>query len=250
MKTVAKAVQLLKMFTPDHDDWGVSELGRAAGINKVIVHRLLRSLAEGEFLAQDPNTRRYRLGAGLIELVRTNLRHVNVAEIAHPFLAALREETGETVLLSVRRGDSVVVVAAFEGRQLIRVTADVGDTASLHASASGKLFLAFETGNVLAQLRGKPLEKFTARSVTSLAALKKVVDTTRTRGWGLDDEEYVPGIRAIAAPIRARTGVIQACVAVRAPSDRMPRTAFPRIAARVITIANSVAAQMEKLAQN
>jgi DNA-binding IclR family transcriptional regulator len=100
MKTVAKAIRLLKMFSAEHEEWGASELGRAVEMDKVIVHRLLRALAEGGLLVQDGETRRYRLGPGLIALVHGNLGSMDLPSLARPHLERLRDETGETILLS------------------------------------------------------------------------------------------------------------------------------------------------------
>lgn len=246
MKTIAKTLKVLKCFTPEHEEWGVTELGRATGIHKVIVHRVLRSLAAERFVVQDPKNRRYRLGGGLIELARNSLRNVNVAEVARPHLEKLRNDTKETVLLSIRRGLSILVVGAYESPQTIRVTGVVGDQAPMHCSAAGKLFLSFGPPAVLEELLAHRLKTYTPKSLTHAAALKEELARVHKRGWAVDDEESVPGIRAVAAPVTRNDGGIEACIAVRGPAARLPRSSLRRLAARVMVVANTVSAEMQQ----
>lgn len=246
MKTVAKAIKVLKCFTPEHEEWGISELGRATGINKVIVHRLLRSLAAEQFVVQDPVTKRYRLGSGIIELARHSLRDVNVADVARPHLERLREQTNETVLLVVRRGSMVVVAEPFESRQIVRVSASVGDQNPMYYAATGKLFLTFGPPSLLENLLKTKLKRCTPNTLTTAAEITKELALTRKRGWAVDDEEAVLGVRAVAAPVFGHDGEIEACIAVRAPAARLPRSSQATVAARIIAAADAIAAELQR----
>jgi DNA-binding IclR family transcriptional regulator len=246
VKTVAKALRVLKYFTPEHEEWGVSEIARASGINKVIVHRILRTFAADRFVAQDARTRRYRLGEGLIEMARRNLQPLDIGDIARPELERLRDATNETVMLVVRRGMATVVAEPFESRQTVRVTAQVGDWAELYCSATGKLFLTYGPAWLLDELLKTRLKRHTPNTLTRAPELRKALLLIRQRGWAADDEEAVPGIRAVAAPILRADGSVVACIAVRAPAVRLPRSTMPQLAARAVETAKGISAEVQK----
>jgi IclR family KDG regulon transcriptional repressor len=249
MKTVAKAIQLLKMFSADHEEWGVSELGRAVNMDKVIVHRLLRALADGGLLVQDAETRRYRIGPGLFALAQRNLGSVDVTALARPYLERLRDETGETILLSVRRGDVVVVALPCESRQAVRVSAVVGDSVPMYCSASGRVFLAFGSSALLHELKASQLRAMTPHTITKKDAIAKQLVEIKRRGWSVDDEEIVEGVRAIAAPVFGPTGEVECCVALRAPSARLSRIEMPKVARKVVATAEGIGEELRRLAR-
>jgi IclR family KDG regulon transcriptional repressor len=246
MKTVAKAIHLLKMFSADHEEWGVSELGRAANMDKVIVHRLLRALADGGLLEQDAETRRYRVGPGLFALAQRNRGSVDVTALARPYLEQLRDETGETILLSVRRGNVIVVALPCESRQAVRVSAEAGDSVPMHCSASGRVFLAFGSSALLQELKATPIRAITSHTLTSRDEIIKLLAEIKRRGWAIDDEELAEGVRAVAAPVFGPTGEVECCVALRAPSARLLRNEMPKLARKVAATAGRISEELKR----
>ena len=247
MKTIAKALKVLQHFTPEHEEWGVTELARATDIHKVIMHRILRSFAAERFLVQDSKTRRYRLGDGLFRLVRNNLRNVDVVDVARPHLELLRAETNETVVMTVRFGLRVVVAEVLESSQIVRVTGALGNQAPIHCSAAGKLFLSLGPDTLLDEQLVQGLKAYTPRTITTVSGLKKELAQAMKRGWAVDDEESVVGIRSIAAPVLGGDGGVEACIAVRVPTARLPRSGFRRLGARVAACGNLVSEEMQQL---
>lgn len=239
-KTVAKALLILKQFKPGVDDLGASEIGRMLDMDKVIAHRLLKTLAAEEFVVQDPVTRRFRLGPGLISLASHNLREAPIAEVGLPWMLKLRDLCDETLMISVRRGTEVVVVSALESRQAMRVTAAVGDAESLHCTASGKLMLAWGPQALFDQLLLGGLPTLTERTIRTPEKLRGEVARAKAQGWALDDEENVMGIRAIAAPIFSRLGEVQACLIVRGPKSRMGDEVLQRIVPELCAAAKAI----------
>jgi DNA-binding IclR family transcriptional regulator len=171
---------------------------------------------------------------------------VDISTLARPALEQLRDQTEETVMLVVRRGLAAIVAQPFESRQTVRVTAQVGDWASLHSSATGKLFLAYGPAGLIEELLENRLERFTPNTITSAVALRKAVAQARRRGWAVDDEEFVDGIRAVAAPVLRDDETLVACVAVRAPATRLPRARFPELAAQVVDAATRLSAELQR----
>lgn len=221
MKTVAKALLVLKQFKHASGELGVTEIANVVGIDKVIVHRLLKTLAMDEFVVQDPATRKYRLGPGLIELASQNLRQIPIAQRAKPWLEKVHSLTGETVMLAVRRGTDLVVATAIESDQPVRVTAQAGDVAPMHCTAAGKLYLAYGPQTLFEQVLLSGLPRMTSHTLSTPEKLRKELKKIKTQGWSTDEEEMLEGIRAVAVPLLDSTGAIQACFSVRGPANRM-----------------------------
>jgi len=228
------------MFTPENEEWGASDLGRAVDVNKVIVYRLLKTMAEEGFLTQDPKSRRYRLGPGLILLVRNNLQKDNISDLSRPFLETLRDQTKETIMLTVRRGLSVVVALPCESQQAVRVAAQVGDQAPIYSSATGRLFLAYGPKSLWDEIKKVGITPLTEKTVKNFTQLRVHVEDVRKRGWALDDEEGVLGLRSIAAPVLRPNGEIICCVALRAPSSRLPISKVNKIAREIVATAKLI----------
>ena len=110
MRTVDKALTLLDYFSDRRPAIGLSELARLAGMDKATVHRMATALANHGFLEQDPLTKSYRLGAGILRLARLREACFPVEAIIEPILKALSEETGETAHASLLAGMKLATV--------------------------------------------------------------------------------------------------------------------------------------------
>ena len=240
MKTVTKALTILRMFSAQHIEWSVSDLAAQLGLDKSNVHRLLRALAEAEFIAQDPHTKRYRLGAGVLELARNHVARLRPHEIARPHLEALRAESGETAALAIRDGLEIVVVQMAESRLPVRVSTTLGARAPLHCSAAGKIYMAFCPEPLLAEVLGKGLKAYTANTITRPETLRSEVEKAQKQGWAAVDEEHEEHIRVIAAPVWNATGSVEACVALRSPTVRLKKSDLAMHAKRVMRVARAI----------
>jgi IclR family acetate operon transcriptional repressor len=206
MKTVAKALLVLKQFKYATGELGVTDISKAIEVDKVIVHRLLKTLAMDEFV---------------IALASQNLRHVPIAQMAKPWLEKVQVMTNETVMLTVRRGSDLVVAFAIESEQPVRVTAQAGDVAPMHCTAAGKLYLAFGPQSLFETILVSGLPKMTPNTLTTPEKLRKDLKKIKAQGWSSDNEEMLEGIKAVAVPLLDKAGDIQACIAIRGPAHRM-----------------------------
>jgi len=109
-----------------------------------------------------------------------------------------------------------------------------------HATATGKLYLAFAPGELA---RGAPQRRFTARTQLG-RALERELARVRRRGWAENREEWVPGLAVVAAPVRTARR-LHGVVALAAPAVRLQRTERPRLAARMLEAAARIGARLE-----
>ncbi len=244
MSTVVKALDVLFCVARAEGDTGVTELCRLTGLDKATVHRSLKALQGHALIEQCPDTRRYRLGLGTIQLAGSKLRGMSVATVAQPYLTRLSQATGETVQLSVRQGHHVLYVAVVESAQPIRVASDVGSLGPLHATAAGKVFLAFSTDGTRELASHLPLPRLTPSTLCDLDTLAAQLAEIRQRGWSVDHEELVPHLRVVAAPIVDRQGQVTAAVAVGGPTQRVPTDRVAALATAVTATAREISAAL------
>lgn len=240
MKTVAKALAVLRKFTPERKWLGVRELSRELGMNAATAHQILSTLAANGFVEQDPETKKYQLGLGLVELAGTKLAQLDLVTVAAPLLNKLMRETGETVNLAVLYGGQALYLAKVESSQPVRVAARIGGHAPLHCSAHGKALLAFAPPDVAAEVMAAPLARFTADTVTDPPALAGELAFIRDRGYAIDIGGYIDYLNAIAAPVRDHTGAVVASVGIVAPSQRMNAEALKQSLPLVLGCAHEI----------
>jgi len=200
---ILKAARVLEELASSRGPVRLSQLSRELGMGKSSLWGILAALESLEWVKRGANGRGYTVGPGLLRLSRKAFGNWDLLEIARPFMEELAEETGESVFLGLVRGDRMVIVDCVEGRGEMRVTSPPGTRLPLMAAATVKAILADmpreKAQEILAQ---GPLPKFTERSVTDPSRFLEEVERARENGYGLDDEEYLRGIRAVASAIK------------------------------------------------
>src|SRR6185295_16687412 len=188
----------------------VNELARRIGVNSSTASRLLATLEQGGVVERAPGGP-YRLGLRLVALADGVLARLDVRDLARPRLRALVEATGETATLSVPGTvDAVTVDFVAAGSSVVSV-ARLGRPSLGHATAAGKVALAFGTN------AGPPAElaRLTDRTIVDPAALAAEIDAVRSRGWAEAAGEREPDLNALAAPVFARGGELAAIIGLQ-----------------------------------
>jgi IclR family transcriptional regulator, acetate operon repressor len=200
---------------------------------------------ERGFLEQNERSERYRLGRNLI-ILGQNAQHGLGLGQAQQFLERLGTSTGESVNLGVREGADVVVLLRVESRQALRFDQEPGSHIPLHASSMGKSLLAFteEPARELAELLEGELERFTPTTLVERAALEAEIAEVRRRGFSVDNEESLAGVRCVGVPVLDGQGVARAAIAVQAPAVRMPEERVVALAAELKETAAEISALM------
>ncbi|MBC7224453.1 MAG: IclR family transcriptional regulator [Anaerolineae bacterium] len=220
--SVVRAARLLKTFSRERPELGITELANLLNLPPSSVYRLVSSLESEGLMEQDPTTGKYRLSLELFLLGAQVLNQVGLGESSLPFLRRLAEESGETVNMGILRNGRVVYLHKVDSPKVIRASFAIGDQAPAHCTAIGKVLLAYLSDREVEELvRQHPLEKWGPNTITSLEALKEELQRTRERGYSLDDEEFAPNIRCIGAPVRDHLGQVVAGIAISGPAHRL-----------------------------
>jgi IclR family transcriptional regulator, acetate operon repressor len=240
-QTISRAFAVLRLFCAHRGDLGVGTIAKELGLNLSTTHRIVRALVAEEYLAQNEDSERYYLGTGALLLGKA-AHHTFGLDVVYPVLQRLAATTGESVNLGVLSGDAAVVVERIESSEPLRFTQPPGTRVPLHASSMGKALLAFNDEAEQRTLKGLTrLRRITPKTHATAKALRSDLRSIRERGWSIDDEESVIGVRCVGAPIRDGSG-IAAAVAVQAPAVRMPDERFEELGPEVAKAAQEISA--------
>lgn len=242
IQVIDRMMVLIDALLAADDAAPLKTLAQAARLHPSTAHRILNVMV-GIGFADRGEGGTYRLGMRFLELGNAVRARISVREVALPFMRELAAATGETVNLSVRRGDDIMYVErTAESHSMMRVVQLVGARAPLHITAAGKLFLAQESAEMVKDYAARTgLAARTAHSIQSLTALTRQLAEVRKLDVALDQEEAEAGVRCIASGIRDDTGRISAALSVSAPAERQrPAEWTPLIRASAARISHAL----------
>jgi DNA-binding IclR family transcriptional regulator len=243
-QAVRRAIAVLKAFSDDAPEMGVTEVSRKVNLHKSTVYRLL-SAFEGEgLIAKSPETGKYRLGPELIVLGEQVLRHTDVHRVALPFLRDLAERTGETIDLEVLSGGNVVTIEEIAGKHVVAAAGAIGMPWAAHATSTGKILLAFQPPEKQRQILARTLKKFTPRTITDPKALARDLLKTREQGYSISYGELEDHLIAIGLPIRSRNGDAIAAVSISGPDTRLTPDKLPALIRTGMDICARISARL------
>ena len=244
LSSVANAILLMKTFSDEQSEMGISALAERLGLAKSTVHRLASTLVEAGMLEQNKETGKYRLGLAVFELGSLVRRKIDISLEAKPWLMTLREQTGETVDLSILDHGGVVCVNFLESKKVNRTSSGIGLRKPVHCTAEGKALIAFQPPMVIERIISAGLERRTPRTMIDPAALQEELAKVRARGYATDDEEYELGVRGIASPIRDDSGNSVAAVGVNGPAQRLTKNRLRALAGHVNAAAKAISVRL------
>lgn len=237
--TVEKSIDLLFHLHGAGEPLGVSALGRALGLPKSTAHRLLGPLLRRGLVERD-GSGRYRPGFGLVALGLGVLRGDPLVAAARPVLEAEAQALGETVFLTAARAGQIAVLEKAEGRGFLRAAPQVGGTVPVHATAVGKLQLAFAPDEIV---MARSFEEFTPATPATPEALAREVELARRRGFAENRDEWIPGLAVVAAPVLV-AGRLVAAISIAVPTARLVDLDPVLLAERAVAAAGRVAARL------
>lgn len=217
--TSRKTIRILEALH-DHGPAGVTELARAVDMNKSTVHNHLSTLKAEHMIVQEGSE--YTLGLRMLEFGGKARNDRPLYQIARDEIERLAIQTGEVANLVVEEHGQAVYLDCREGDNAIDLDVYPGVRRSLHVTAAGKAILAHlsrERVEEIVAAQGLPAK--TDQSITTKEELLEDLDAVRDRGFAIDDEEHINGLRCIGAPITTSTGEVLGAVSVSTPVTRM-----------------------------
>ncbi len=201
--SVKKAFKILQAIADSSSGLGVSELAKKLSVGKSTVHGITMGLETLGVLVRDPIQKKFNLGYTLLELSRRAYARIELRDVARGRMERLMEKIGETVFLGIMNGDHVTILDVVESHNEMKITSPPGTRLPLLAGATGKVVLAqFEEKEAKEIIQKVGLVTFTSKSIMDQKKFMKEIEEARKKGYAIDDEEYMLGVRAIAAAIQ------------------------------------------------
>jgi len=221
IKSLLKAVLVIKSFSPDALDLGVTEASRKSGIPKATTHRILTTLSEGGLLEQNKRTGKYRIGPGLYMQGSLYLSTTDIFKAAEPVIKELNDLTSECVYIAILYGANVALVMKEESKYDFRLATHVGSILNIYASGMGKALLSELTeAEIDSIIPGERLPPRTKNTIATKTELKLELEQIRKAGISFDMEENAEGVTGSASVIRDSSSKTVAAMGIPVPSFR------------------------------
>ncbi len=222
IQSLDKGLLLLEII--EHETYPVTlnTLWKKLGWDKATILRMCNTLERRDYIRRDPSTKQYSLGLKIFGLYESIIKHIDVQKMAKPYLERIERETRESTHLAFLFEKSVVFIDKVIGGAPNPVNVQIGGREPLHCTALGKAFLAFTPDEDRKNLLDGPLKKYTANSIETIERFQKELDTVREQGYSVDNEEYISGVRCVAAPVMNQSGQPVAAIGISAPKERLP----------------------------
>lgn len=240
--SIEKALDLLITLGRLGGSAGLVELAEHASVPKSSAHRLLQSLLSRGLVARSAQGD-YQLGAALVALGELAQRGDALLSASEPALREAARQTGQSCFLVVAREGRLEVALVAEGSGFLRAMPTVGAHVPVHASASGRLYLAFDPAQV-GPSDGTRLERFTPTTVASARALRALVARARQRGYDTNRAEWMPDVAVVAAPVQVGEGLV-GTVALATSLGHFERAGEAELARAVQRAATQIRDQLE-----
>jgi IclR family transcriptional regulator, KDG regulon repressor len=224
IESVNRALNILELFDEHNAELGITEMAKLTGLHKSTLAGLVYTLESSGWLAQNQDTRKYRLGSRLIERAGVALRQLEAPRIARPYLAKLVETHNESVNLGILEGTTVLYVEHISSPQPLSIRVEIGKRGYIHSTALGKAILSaispLEARELMQRIQYVTMTPHTIATADQLSA---EIDLTRQRGFSVDDQENELGGRCVGAPIFSWAAKCVGAVSISAPVQRFTR---------------------------
>jgi IclR family acetate operon transcriptional repressor len=208
-----KALALLTALARPDGPHRLAELAAAAQVPKPSAHRMLRTLVDTGFATAANGS--YQVGPHLLGMAAAALASSREGRFVRPVLTDLQRRTGHTVHYALRSRGVALQLDVVEPASGYRLAVRAGDEVPLHCTAVGRAILAGLPDREAATLLGAgPLAARTPHTLTDPAAVRAAVAAVDAHGYVVEDEEYEPDVRSVAAPVVDGTGAVVGAVAV------------------------------------
>jgi IclR family KDG regulon transcriptional repressor len=214
VQAVVLALDTLEYIAQHQASVGVTELARAFGTTKSRMHRHLQTLMTAGYLIREPQTERYRVSARLVALGQAVSEGFEFARAARDVMRELRDKLGHAVVLSQTEDEGIRIVVLVPSKSSVEIAVKPGSVLPFHASAQGKIALAFDDPSLLEKVLSGELPMQTAYTISDAGRLKAEIDLTQKRGWAAGPNEAMIGLNALAAPVFDALGHYAGAIAI------------------------------------
>jgi DNA-binding IclR family transcriptional regulator len=241
IQSVERAAAILAVLGSGTPRLGVTEIAERVGLAKPTVHGLLRTLLQHDLVAQDPNSGKYSLGAGVLPLGNAYLDGSELRARSLLWAESLAQRANEAVWVATLSGTRAIVLHhVFRPDNTVQIL-EVGAAIPWHACALGHAIVAYLPTEEFARVMAAERTPLTGRTIITRAALSQALVQVRRRGYAMENQEATVGDGGIAAPIVSREGTVAGSIGLVGPAERLLAPGVrKKLASAVLESARSV----------
>ncbi|MGI4813559.1 MAG: IclR family transcriptional regulator [Janthinobacterium lividum] len=221
------SLRILEVLAEQDDECGITSLADTLGVPKARVHRHLTALRQHGYVTQNPRSSRYRIGWRLFLLGQRLVKQFDPVRLARPVMEELRDEVGQTIVITTFTENEVIVLDLVRGRSPLEILLNPGTQFLFHTVAQGKVALAFGPPERLEAITAAPLQACTPHTIIDPERLRHETELVRQRGWAEAPEEVFLGVNALAAPLLYENGQLFGALAIVGSIHYLPAHANP-----------------------
>jgi IclR family transcriptional regulator, pca regulon regulatory protein len=236
VRSLAKGFRILEAFTAQEPELTMAEVARKAGVDNATAFRFLNTLVGTGYVERVPDAKLFRLASKVLDLGFNAIARSDLRTQARPVLRGLVGEINEAASIGVLDGSNILYVERIQaGLARLGVDMRIGSRVPAYATAIGHAVLAWlPRPTQISVLQGQPRRQLTATTQTGLDALLARLAQVKRRGYAISNQEAVPGLYVLAAPVLDSDGVPLAGISIAAPAIQTTLKDFEAAGARPI----------------
>jgi len=203
ISSAQKCLQILSYMATVNEELSINELAVSLELNKSTMHHYLATLIGEKYLLQNPENKKYRIGPEAFRVGESYLRKDLPYQDIDGLLKELQEQVGMNIYFYIRSGEKATCVLMRETSRILygRNSVGIGTSIPMHASATGKIFLAYMPEEERDRILKKTgLTAYTKKTITDPEILNKELMEIRLRGYAVNDCEHDEEV-SISVPV-------------------------------------------------
>ena len=219
MASLARGLHVIRAFSEYRRHLTISQISQSTGLSRAAVRRCLYTLTKLGYAAEE--NKRFSLRPQVLTLGHAYLASTPLALLAQPYLDEVSRTLHESCSAAILDGHDIVYICRSAETRIMSISLLVGTRLPAYCTSMGQVLLAHLPADELeAYLQQVKLVERTARTVTSVAKLRKALAQVRDAGYALLDQELEVGLRSIAVPVRDLRGQVVAAINVGTHASR------------------------------
>lgn len=243
----ARYMQIVEVLASCTHGLTLTQIAQAKGLQSSSAHRLVNALCENGLVDRRADSKSYVLGSRTERLCRLVVSPPSVVDMVEPELHELVREYSETAHLAQLKGTTVESIAIAVPNDGEMTYVQPGRVMPIHAAASAKAILAHQKLDFVRELLSGPLEKYTENTPTDPQKVMQELETIRSQGFAVCDNELDPGVLSFAVPVQGTDGAVQYAIGISGFSQRMRAKPVTDIAASLRRASRILAAKLQQL---
>lgn len=240
VQSIDRAVAILDCFSEEKKELRLSEISERLGLNKSTVHGIISTLKYHGFISQDEETQKYKLGIRFVEFGDLVINSMNIRNAAVPVIDAVCERIEETVHIAMLDGLDVVWIEKRECTKSIKTSTKIGARLPAYTTADGKIIICYQNKDKIKNYLPKRIPQYTKNTITNKGEFIKKLEEMKKNGYAIDNEEYVEGLKCVAAPIFDHDGKVRFSLSTTGPAFRMNEERIKELIVIIKEAANEI----------